>query len=76
MLYDLAWKDLWSRLPELNRRPSNYESDALPTELSRPFKRNASAFSKKLHYTNAKFVVSSNRTKRRNKYGQRTNAKP
>src|SRR4030095_7555453 len=25
----------WSRLPELNRRPSNYESDALPTELSR-----------------------------------------
>ena len=26
----------WSRLPELNRRPSNYESDALPTELSRP----------------------------------------
>ena len=26
---------LWSRLPELNRRPSNYESDALPTELSR-----------------------------------------
>ena len=26
---------MWSRLPELNRRPSNYESDALPTELSR-----------------------------------------
>src|SRR2546430_10692261 len=26
---------IWSRLPELNRRPSNYESDALPTELSR-----------------------------------------
>jgi hypothetical protein len=34
MLYDLA-ENLWSRLPELNRRPSNYESDALPTELSR-----------------------------------------
>jgi hypothetical protein len=28
--------NFWSRLPELNRRPSNYESDALPTELSRP----------------------------------------
>ena len=33
----------WSRLPELNRRPSNYESDALPTELSRLFKTYASA---------------------------------
>jgi hypothetical protein len=28
-------KVFWSRLSELNRRPSNYESDALPTELSR-----------------------------------------
>lgn len=25
----------WSRLPELNRRPTDYESVALPTELSR-----------------------------------------
>ena len=31
--------DDWSRLSELNRRPSNYESDALPTELSRLGKR-------------------------------------
>jgi hypothetical protein len=41
----------WSRLPELNRRPSNYESDALPTELSR--------LKKLLKYTNAVFAVSS-----------------
>ena len=34
LLYNL--RVIWSRLPELNRRPSNYESDALPTELSRP----------------------------------------
>jgi hypothetical protein len=26
------WKE-WSHPPELNRRPSDYESDALPTEL-------------------------------------------
>jgi hypothetical protein len=35
------WGLKWSRLPELNRRPSNYESDALPTELSRLFKGNS-----------------------------------
>ena len=58
MLYDLA-DNLWSRLPELNRRPSNYESDALPTELSRLFKRNARCVFEELHYTNAQFVVSS-----------------
>src|SRR5262245_55446935 len=30
-----AIKSLWSRLPDLNRRPTDYESVALPTELSR-----------------------------------------
>src|SRR5262245_8248727 len=30
-----ALKSLWSRLPDLNRRPTDYESVALPTELSR-----------------------------------------
>jgi len=29
----------WSRLPDLNRRPADYESAALPTELSRLTKR-------------------------------------
>src|SRR5258708_6605145 len=39
MLVNLCESLSWSRLPELNRRPSNYESDALPTELSRPISR-------------------------------------
>jgi hypothetical protein len=56
LLYKL--RVTWSRLPELNRRPSNYESDALPTELSRPKRRNSSAETR-LHYTKASFVVSS-----------------
>ena len=30
-----AQKTKWSRLPDLNRRPTDYESVALPTELSR-----------------------------------------
>src|SRR5215470_10300424 len=30
-----ARKSTWSRLPDLNRRPTDYESVALPTELSR-----------------------------------------
>ena len=54
----------WSRLPELNRRPSNYESDALPTELSR-LRREADAETQ-LQYTNAEFAVSS-RTDRTNR---------
>ena len=50
---------LWSRLPELNRRPSNYESDALPTELSRLRMQSLERVSARgLHYTNAKFAVS------------------
>jgi hypothetical protein len=61
MLYDLA-ENLWSRLPELNRRPSNYESDALPTELSRLSSEREVRVGE-LHYTNALFVVSSSRTK-------------
>ncbi len=49
---------IWSRLPELNRRPSNYESDALPTELSRLFKKTRGAL-EELHYTNPLIGVSS-----------------
>lgn len=53
-------------MPELNRRPSNYESDALPTELSR-LRREFADARKQLHYTNAVFAVSSgtDRTHRR-----------
>src|ERR1051325_8507713 len=53
----------WSRLPELNRRPSNYESDALQTELSR-LRRELNGARRQLHYTNGVFGVSSgiNRT--------------
>jgi hypothetical protein len=32
-------KNRWSRDPDLNRRPADYESAALPTELPRPIKR-------------------------------------
>ena len=31
----LVENQVWSRLPDLNRRPTDYESVALPTELSR-----------------------------------------
>ncbi len=65
MLYDRV-EDLWSRLPELNRRPSNYESDALPTELSRLFSSETPrCVFEEWHYTNAQFVVSSRASRRK-----------
>ena len=36
LCHALNEKGCWSRSPDLNRRPVDYESTALPTELLRP----------------------------------------